>query len=257
MPHADDNVDIVWNRLSESRMTPYLVKANGDRRDALAMYEWSTRMAATAFEDVGHLEVLLRNALDSCLRAHFDEDGRGIPWFLMPIPGGDFADQVQNVRERLREQGKETRDQIVAGLTFGFWSGFLRDPYQELWRPCLRRAFPNAPGRREEVFAVLDGVRQFRNRIAHHDSMLGIDIPSESRRIFTAARYIDHDVADWLERRSRVLEVYAERPITIVAAAAAAEGAGGVAERYRASAARVGRGVREATGRLVRRLGGS
>ncbi|MFV2197093.1 hypothetical protein [Nocardiopsis sp. LOL_012] len=216
MAPVDDAVNIVWNRLSEPRMAPYLRKTGGDRRDALAVYEWSARTAAAAFEDVGHLEVLLRNALDECLREHVRESECGIPWFLLPTPGGEHvAEAVQVVRERLRKQKQESRDQIVAGLTFGFWSGLLGTRYEELWRECLYRAFPNASGRRKEVSVELDGVRKFRNRLAHHDSMLSVDVPFEARRIFTLARYIDHDVADWLEQRSRVLKVYGERPVDI------------------------------------------
>ncbi|MFD0774074.1 hypothetical protein ACFQZ2_09070 [Streptomonospora algeriensis] len=213
---SDDDAGIVWNLLSEPRTAPYLEKAGGNRNDALALYEWSARTAAAAFEDVGHLEVLLRNALDARLARYFREDSRRIPWFLMPIPGdGHGAESVQAVRERLREEGKESRDEIVAGLTFGFWSGLLGEAYDELWRECLHEVFPNSSGRRPQVFAVLDTVRRFRNRLAHHDSLLGTDIPAEAERVVEAARYIDHGAADWLERRSRVLEVYRQRPVDV------------------------------------------
>lgn len=63
-------------------MAPYLDMTGDDRHAALAVYEWSGHMAAAAFEDVGHLEVLLRNTLDRCLRDHYREDTSGIPWFL-------------------------------------------------------------------------------------------------------------------------------------------------------------------------------
>ena len=132
MSDVEHHVEVVWDHLSEPRMAPYVDKVGGDRRNALAVYEWSTRTAAAAFEDVGHLEVLLRNALDRCLRDHFTETARGIPWFLMPVPGGDLIPEtIEPVRVRLCAQSKrtpasrETRDQIVAGLTFGFWAGLL------------------------------------------------------------------------------------------------------------------------------------
>ncbi|MDT0300516.1 hypothetical protein [Streptomonospora wellingtoniae] len=221
MPHPEHDAGIVWNRLSEPRMAPYLDRAGGDKGDALALYEWSTRIAAAAFEDVGHVEVLLRNAVDSCLRRHFREDERGIPWFLMPLPGGEgAAAPVRSVRQRLREDGKESRDQIVAGLTFGYWSGLLGAEYADLWRECLHRAFPNAPGRRRKVYEALDGIRAFRNRLAHHDSMLGVDVPFEARRVFEAARWIDAEAAAWLEHRSRVPELCRLCPTGAVGAGA-------------------------------------
>jgi len=137
VPDVDDNVPAVWSMLSEPRMTPYLRIARDSQRDALTLYEWSARTSAAAFEVVGHLEVLLRNALDRQLRDHFREDKCGIPWFLLPTPGGEHvSDAVAAVRERLRPLGKESRHQIVAGLTFGFCPD-CSDPST---KPCGARA---------------------------------------------------------------------------------------------------------------------
>ncbi|MFI9381387.1 hypothetical protein [Kutzneria sp. NPDC052558] len=185
-------------------------------RGARTVYEWSALTSAAAFAVVGHLEVLLRNALDRCLREHFREEHTGIPWFLLPTPGGEHvAEAVAAVRGRLREQRKESRHQIVAGLSFGFWSGLLGPKYEELWRDCLHRAFPHSSGRRKQVAVAVERVRVFRNRLAHHDSTINVDIPFEIRQIIELARYIDADAAMWLERCGNVMEVYAERPVTV------------------------------------------
>ncbi|WP_241832889.1 hypothetical protein [Amycolatopsis sp. CB00013] len=216
MPSVETEESMVWNLLSEPRMAPYLEGASGDQVAALRLYEWSARTSSAAFEVVGHLEVLLRNALDRCLREHFREDQCGIPWFLLPTPGGDHvAEAVAAVRERLRPQRKETRHQIIAGLSFGFWSGLLGPKYEELWRDCLHRAFPNSSGKRKQVAVAVERVRKFRNRLAHHDSTINVDIPFELRQMFELAAYIDADAARWLKRCSGLMTVYAQRPVTI------------------------------------------
>src|SRR5699024_6062774 len=127
MSDVEHHVEVVWDHLSEPRMAPYVDKVGGDRRNALAVYEWSTRTAAAAFEDVGHLEVLLRNDLERFLRDHFTETARCIRWILMPVAGGYLIPElIVPVLVRLCAQSKrtpasrETRDQIVTGLTFGF-----------------------------------------------------------------------------------------------------------------------------------------
>lgn len=197
-------------------MAPYLRIAQGDQREALALYEWSTRTSCAAFEDVGHLEVLLRNALDHCLRDHFREERCGIPWFMLKTPGGEHvADAVATVRDRLRLQGKESRHQILAGLSFGFWSGLLGAKYEDLWRESLRLAFPNSSGRRKQVSVAVERVRKFRNRLAHHDSMINVDVPFEIRQIVELASYIDADAANWLAQRSVTMKVYAQRPVAL------------------------------------------
>lgn len=205
-------------------MAPYVADADGDRAAALALYCWSSRTVAASFEVLGHLEVLVRNALDAVLREHFSEAERGIPWFVLPI-NENVSAAVETTRGRLREQNREYRDQIVAGLSFGFWSGLLGPKYEQLWRECLHRAFPHSTGRRKQVMIALEGVRKFRNRLAHHDSILNVDVPFEVRRIVEVAGFIHPQAADWLTSLSRAMAVYAERPVapldTVVVAARA------------------------------------
>ncbi|MFW6722783.1 hypothetical protein ACHZ98_21990 [Streptomyces sp. MAR4 CNY-716] len=227
MPDTEDTFARVWDALSEPRLAPYM-KIAQDRRDALALYEWSARTASAAFEVVGHLEVLLRNAMDAYLREHFGEEERGIPWFLLSAPpGGEHViGAVTAVRQRLQQQEislqgrqpacrsiRESRHQIVAGLEFGFWTGLLGSKYEDLWRGCLHRAFPNSSGKRKSVSTAFERVRKFRNRLAHHDSMINVDVPFEIRQIIEVARYIDSDAAEWLAQVSRAMDVYAQRPI--------------------------------------------
>ena len=160
--------------------------------------------------------MLLRNALDRCLREHFREEQCGIPWFLLPTPGGEHvAEAVTVVRERLRPLRKESRHQIIAGLSFGFWSGILGHKYEDLWRDCLHRAFPNSSGRRKQVAVAIERVRKFRNRLAHHDSTINVDIPFEIRQVIELASFIDDNAAKWLQQCSNVMEVYAQRPIKV------------------------------------------
>lgn len=233
MLDAGNEFEAVWSALSEPRLAPYL-KAATNKQHALSLYEWNTRIAAACFEVVGHLEVLMRNSLDQCLRRHYREDERGIPWFFLDLPGGgNVHEAVDVVRRRLRQyesllggrRVRDTRHQIVAGMSFGFWSSLTGPKYETLWRDCLHSAFPNSPGTRKEVSTALEGIRKFRNRLAHHDSMIGVDVPFEIQRVFTVARFIDADAAAWLEGRSRVMDVYAEHPglpDTVVVAAKAA-----------------------------------
>ncbi|SNY80781.1 hypothetical protein SAMN04244553_2353 [Nocardia amikacinitolerans] len=221
---TDYSATPVWDLLSKPRLLPYLDAADQDKEVALRLYAWTSRTAAASFEIVGHLEVLLRNSLDRRLREHYREASVGIPWFLMPTPGGEsLSEAVETVRARLRPMNQESRDQIVAGLSFGFWSGLVGRKYEQLWRDCLHRAFPNSSGQRKQVSSAIEGVRKFRNRLAHHDCLLNVDVPFEIRRVLEVARYIDVDAEGWLAKLSSAMDVYAERPVstddTVVVAA--------------------------------------
>lgn len=215
--HSTFNTERIQQLLSAPRLGPYLREANGDLHDSLALYQWGSRVAASAFELIGHFEVLLRNALDEQLCQHFNERERGIPWFLMPMPTGKgdaIEDKITEARDRIRHENKqETRDQIIAGLEFGFWQGLLSSKHDTLWRECLHLAFPYSAGSRREVAADIDAIRKFRNRIAHHDSMVNVDVPFEVRRLERVSGWISPEAARWIESVGKAMEVYAEKPV--------------------------------------------
>jgi hypothetical protein len=196
-------------------MGPYVTAAGGDDERALELYEWSARMASAAFETVAHLEVLVRNSIDGALAEHTNEQQCGIPWFLRRPPMNEESEAViATVRDRLRPLGRDTRHQIIAGLSFGFWAGMLGRKYEDLWRTSIRHAFPASGGSRKTVSNELEAIRKFRNRLAHHDSMLKVDIPFEMRRIHRVADYIGADAGRWIRAMDRSGDLYRERPVS-------------------------------------------
>jgi hypothetical protein len=52
-----------------------------------------------------------------------------------------------------------------------------------LWRPALHRAFPDSRRRRAEVHKPLPGLRDLRNRIAHHEPIFSRDLVAEYQTI--------------------------------------------------------------------------
>lgn len=213
MASLEFSADNVRALLSPDRLRPYLDRSDGDPEKALELYEWSARMSAAAFETVAHLEVMMRNSIDAALSDHYADAACGIPWFLRRPPMNDDTEaSIDSVRQRLRPLSRDTRNQIIAGLSFGFWSGMLGKRYEDLWRACLRKAFPHSAGDRKQVTAAVEAIRKFRNKIAHHDSMLNVDIPFEMRRIVEVAGFISTDAAAWLRAIDRSDDVYRARP---------------------------------------------
>lgn len=205
---------IVLAGFPEPRMRSYLVAAGGDVAKARELYAWNAQMAGAALEQLAHLEVLLRNAVDLQLQKRIREREIGIPWFLMPPFITAQSEAIETVRERLRQQNRETRDQIIAGLSFGFWTGWFGPKYEELWRQNLRLAFPNGSGQRKEIARLVEQIRKFRNRVAHHDSLLNVDIGFEMEAIFQLASIINVEAASWMKSVDRTRVVGTARPIT-------------------------------------------
>lgn len=204
---------------SDARLGPYLAEAAGDETVAEQLYEWNARLSAACLEVLGHLEVLLRNAVDRELSAFVDEQRNGIPWFLMRLTQGEsqtlMAAAVETARERLQQKKphRDTRDQIIAAMNFGFWTNLLGKHYDALWRSSLHRAFPHSSGLRKDLSSTVDGLRIFRNRLAHPDSLLAADVLFQLRQAVLVAGWIDPLAADWLQSVERVTAEYAGRPI--------------------------------------------
>ncbi len=52
------------------RLRSYLLVSGGDFRSAIDLYDWGSQIGAAFHEDLGRLEVVFRNAVDTTLVAH-------------------------------------------------------------------------------------------------------------------------------------------------------------------------------------------
>ncbi|MDR7166917.1 hypothetical protein J2W56_000635 [Nocardia kruczakiae] len=217
---ATSDLALVRSLITEPRLRPYLEEAAGDESTALELYAWNVRLSAACMEVLALLEVMLRNAVDRELAAYAREESSRLPWFMCSWVAGESAENVAReidiVRSRLRKISPyhDSRDQIIAGVGFGFWTDLFKGQHDELWRSALHRAVPGTPGsRRKHVISKLERLRVFRNRIAHHDSLLAQDVLFLLREMLTLAEWIDPSARSWLESHERVNDVYQQRPI--------------------------------------------
>jgi len=94
----------------------------------LRLYEWNADVSAALGATVGHLEVLLRNALHDQLTVWSTERFQESSWYL--DPGGLMSiaakGDIEAARRRAQRGGAETPGRIVAELNLGFWRFLLR-----------------------------------------------------------------------------------------------------------------------------------
>jgi len=198
-------------------MSPYLVEADGDETVALELYKWNAELSGACFEVLGHLEVLLRNAIDSQLRIYFEEVKVGIPWFLLKIAEGkvqtSIDSDISTARMRLQRSDQDTRHQIIASTYLGFWTGLLSSSHDQLWRRSIHKAFPGSSGVRADLASACNGLQLFRNRLAHPNSLLAADVPFQLRQALAVASWIDPAAETWMRGVERVTTVYSTRPV--------------------------------------------
>lgn len=147
---------LLERRLSTERLGPYRAAAGGDLERALQLYQWNATVGSAFLETLGHLEVVLRNALHEQLAGWHAAQQLPGEWYDDPAGALDRhrRDDIAAARVRIRREGKaETPGKVVAELMFGFWRFLLDKRYQPtLWAQTLRHAFPYLlPQRRVEV----------------------------------------------------------------------------------------------------------
>lgn len=200
-------IDPAW--LSPERFAQYERVADGDPDLASRLYEWNARAASALFEIIHHFEVLLRNAIVRQLAA----DGQS-PATVPGSPWVQSAKQIQEVEARLKWRGKAiTVGRVYSGLSFGFWQTMFGTDYEELWRHSLKNVFRHSRADRPVIAAYLESLNQIRNLVAHHGSLIELDVAVEAQKIFRLASWIDADAAEWIRGIERVSEISRQRPI--------------------------------------------
>ncbi len=94
---------------------------------------------------------------------------------------------------------KPTRGRVVAGLSFGFWRALFDRKYHQLWNTHLHRAFPQGSGNRSEVAGLMSRLVPFRNRVAHHETIIRRPITTHYNDMLALARLIDADARTWIK----------------------------------------------------------
>jgi hypothetical protein len=198
--------------LSAPRMSTYTRASGGDVEAAVDLYQWNLDVSMALFESIHYLEVAVRNRMDEALSrlAGPDADWLDAPPGI-PLTPGTLA-RVAVARRNAGRPGREpTHGHVIAEITFGFWPYLLARNYSRtLWANALKGAF--RPASRGDLHARLLAVADLRNRIGHHEPLIGLDTAAEYRRILTLAELVDPRLGWWIDTTSRVDAVNRRRP---------------------------------------------
>lgn len=173
--------------LSADRLGAYSDKDNDrDSTDAVARYLWNGALCNAFNPSLHALEVTLRNNIFRCSHGHVVTMGRSLGTFrcwLTASPTFLFAKEAEKVADAIKRIGPDrryhTQGRLIAKLGFGFWTALMYSPYDhsrrdgpKLWPKLLGSVFPHQQTgwrTREAISARFDDIREFRNRIAHHE----------------------------------------------------------------------------------------
>ena len=203
------------NGLSSTRMGRYLKGAGFDETRAVKMYLWNVALSEAFNLPLHVLEVTLRNRIHAMLQSSFVDD-----WHLHQALTRRLEDKLclslGQAQSRVERQYTTCSiDQMVATLSFGFWTALLNDAYLPLlWRSSLQAVFPNMPGNYalRDARIIIAGSHWFRNRIAHHEPIFEEDLSKRYSDAMKALAWLDGNLASWVRAHTRVPAIIRMKP---------------------------------------------
>lgn len=196
--------------LSSERLTKYTVWSGGVTNDALRLYALNVELSEAFYTPLHMLEIALRNGVNGALSTKY-----GDHWFddTSVISDAYLKKKISEVKGRFHSP--PSNGQVVAELTFGFWTGLFSPKNNHLWAD-LRPIF-NAQGvQRRKASKILNEIRKrLRNRIAHHEPIIQYDLLSEHTKVREMLGWLSVDALSWCDERCRVVSVHPDVPIIV------------------------------------------
>lgn len=207
------------NSINAARVAPYrdYFQCKSDK-EALGAYFWGQAVATAIQPTLGIYEVVLRNAIH---REASKLSSGGLvfsyPWYDRQEQGAlPLRHKTQSkVDEVLFDKTGARRtlapDQVVASLSFGFWSSLLEGLTQRERPKILTRVFSGHPhsrfihwSKRENAAALirqLKRIQALRNAVAHHEPIW------KAHRLMGTERHWSQSVLSLREFQDEILTV--------------------------------------------------
>lgn len=195
--------------LSEARFAPYLKKAGWHEGYAFNLYLYNARLSKAFLYPLHILEVVLRNGIN---RIFCSNHGANWPHDL------DFRkilspESLSSLDNGIARAVSGKTEDVVATLTFDFWSNLFRDEYdRSLWQTEMDVLLPNKHITRANFQTIVKKLNRFRNRIAHYEPIHTMDIMGYHKEILEVIGWLSKESSDWVKYHSTVTSVVRTKP---------------------------------------------
>jgi len=189
----------------------YITEKRFSKYESLEQYEENLLLSKKYYIPLSILEVTLRNAINQ----HF-EKFYGAGWLLNEASflQKDHLSKIFDAKQKIKSR-KETllKEKLIAELSFGFWVNLFKSSYDSQMRIAnLKQIFTNLPSKdvklinRNELFQIINHIRNFRNRIFHHEKIVNkIEFQNIGTEIDEILGYLHKDILAFSKRVNNVL----------------------------------------------------
>jgi hypothetical protein len=221
------NLEAVAATLSPERLTKYMARTGHNVAKALELYIWNQEIGAALTVTLSQFEVCLRNQIAKVLVNAYGE-----AWHTKARLRYHNQDTTTEF-EKAHERGRKARNgfdpaagDFIAGSDFNLWRELCKPLYAGVfWGKRVQLAFPHAPAGKErdtlvQVHRRVDLLLKLRNRIAHHEPIIGSNLEPIGEKLRDRHRdmaellgWMDPNFAHWMAARNRFNEVMSACPV--------------------------------------------
>lgn len=142
----------------------------------IGAYHWNLLICETLYPFIHSVEIALRNSIHQAATRRFDTEF----WFEIVVTDGKSKAILDDTKRDLNHRFEHvTASDIVASLTFGFWTTLIKhktyanshNPYR-LWPDLISSVFPYYPrgdDERKNISKRFEEIKLIRNRLFHHE----------------------------------------------------------------------------------------
>jgi hypothetical protein len=217
------DADRVVGILSRERLVKYLHRASGAAAKALDLYAWNQKIGAALTVTLSQVEVCLRNSISHTLTDTFGPVWHRVPRLRYAHPA--VQHELEKAEGRV-DKLKPSLPDIVAASDFNLWRELCKPAYAGVfWGKRIRISFPHTsvPGGERgvltEVHRRVDLLLKLRNRIAHHEPIIGSNweplgskLADRHREATELLKWMAPDLACWVAARDEFDTAMVDRP---------------------------------------------
>lgn len=191
--------DTLERLVSPARLATYIDAADGDRCRAVDLYLWAAQLAGALHGQIAFVEIAVRNAINIELSAWSVKSG-GVPeWSSAGVTVDPLYSllrrQLVDARNRAAQEMAErpsshprcgtppSHDDVVAQLMFGSW------------------------------VKLVEMLRRLRNRVAHHDNLLQVDVRHRFNGMLSLLAKLDPTFPALAAARSSLRQLTKDDPL--------------------------------------------
>jgi hypothetical protein len=197
MALSQDQMENLLLAIPAVRLKSYAGKPNDDLHKMLSRYVWNTQLCESLYPSLHYFEICLRNCVNTLV-----VNAKGTQtWFDQGWLGPVDQHKITDAITKISGNGKQPiPTRVISELSLGFWVNLFSNYYErELWQKGdpLKKVFPNAPRAERSLVGIskrLVRIKDFRNRVFHHEPIINRDFNAEYEIIMSTILWMNQTV---------------------------------------------------------------